>query len=72
MPKSEDEKESNQMFLSYTNIKIDEPKFIWRMHIMRIGKDVEKLKEVVKNEQKDPEEKFIKRNLNEMWVLPRK
>lgn len=54
------------MFLSHQNIFIDEPKFICRMHIMRIGKDVEKLKEVVRNEQKDPEERFIKRNLNEM------
>lgn len=61
-----EEDKSNQMFLASQNTFIDEPKFICRMHIMRIGKDIEKIKEIVKKEQKDPEERFIKRNLNEM------
>ena len=71
------------MFLSDRNINIitkkglstpniDAPKFICRMHQMRAGKDIENLKEMVRNQEKDPEEKIIKRNLNEMWMLPRK
>jgi len=42
------------------------------MHRMRIGKDIENVKQAVRREQKDPEEKFIKRNLNEMCMLPLK
>lgn len=61
-----------EMFLAYQNIYLDEPKFICRMLRMRIGKDIESIKQTVRNEQKDPEEKFIKRNLNEMCMIPRK
>lgn len=64
--------DSRKMFLAYQNIYIDSPKFICRMHRMRVGKDLENLKELVRLDNKDPEEKFIKRNLNEMCMLPRK
>ena len=66
------EADPKEMFLAYQNVYIDEPKFICRMHQMRIGKDIERLKQIVRKEHKDPEEKFIKRNLNEMCMLPRK
>ena len=64
--------ESKQMFLASQNIFIDDPKLICRMHRMRIGKNIENLKKKVLLENKDPEEKVIKQNLNEMCILPRK
>jgi hypothetical protein len=69
---TETEPDLKKMFLAYQNIYIDSPKFICRMHRMRVGKDLEALKQLVRNDNKDPEEKFIKRNLNEMCMLPRK
>lgn len=66
------EDKNQYMFLAYQNIYVDEPKLTVRMHRMRIGKDIDRLKEKVLNENKDPEEKVIKQNLNEMCILPRK
>ena len=68
----ESDPNSKFMFLAYQNIFVNDPKLTCRMHRMRIGKDIEKLKEKVYKENINPEEKVIKQNLNEMCILPRK
>jgi hypothetical protein len=69
---SDPDTDTKEIFLANQNIFLDSPKFVCRMHMMRINRDIERFKLSLKQDESNYDEKTIKRNLNEMCVIPRK